>query len=303
MATHNRARLLARAVRSVLAQTYTGWELIVVDDASTDDTPEVVAGFADPRIRYRRNQRSLGPSGARNAGILAAGPTRYLAFLDDDDEWTPRKLERQLALFREGPPDLMVVGCDRTEFDPLPVVYPSENRGHIFEHLLARRSAGYGGQQLLVKRRPGEPDLLFDEHLPCLEDADYVLRLSRIGSLDFVPEPLVKIYRNHGGEHVWNSEGMVAGYDRMAEKYAAELARRPRVRSYYRFCSARGLAELGRLAECRKRLRLAIVDAPKSARLRAWYAASFLGRPGIRVARRLLPIKPPPIAASPAHTA
>lgn len=303
MPTHNRAKLLARAILSVIAQTYTGWELIVVDDASTDTTSEVVAGFGDRRLRYLRNERSLGPSRARNAGILAAGPTSYLAFLDDDDEWSPRKLELQLEVFRTGPPDLIVVGCDRTEYDPLPVTQPSEHRGRIFEHLLARRSAGYGGQHLLVRRRPGQPDALFDERLPCLEDADYVLRLAKLGSLDFVPEPLVKIYRNYGGKHVWNSEGMVAGYDRMAEKYAEELASRPSVRSYYRFCSARGLAELGRMAECRQRLRLAIADAPRPVRLRAWYAASFLGRTGIRVARKLLPITPPPVSAGPIQAA
>lgn len=293
MATHNRAKLLTRAVLSVLAQTYTGWELIVVDDASTDSTTQVVASFADARIRYLRNERSLRAAGARNVGIRAAGPTQFLAFLDDDDEWYPRKLELQLALFREGPPDLVAVGCDRTEYDPLPVHYPSTNRGHIFERLLARDSAGYAGQQILVRRRPGEADLLFDESLPCLEDADYTLRLSRLGSLDFVGEPLVKIYRNHGGPHVWNSEGMVAGYDRMVEKWAEELAARPRVRSYYRFSAARGLAELGCMSECRKRLRLALADDPASLQLKAWYTASFLGRAGIRVAKKLFPVPRP----------
>lgn len=298
MATHNRARLLVRAILSVIAQTYAGWELIVVDDASTDSTKEVVASFADRRIRYLHNPSPLRAAGARNAGIRAAGPTRFLAFLDDDDEWYPRKLELQLALFRKGPNDLVAVGCDRTEYDPLPVNYASTNRGHIFERLLARDSAGYACQQVLVRRRPGEADLLFDESLPCLEDADYTLRLSRLGSLDFVPEPLVKIYRNHGGPHVWNSEGMVAGYDRMAEKYEGELAARPWVRSYYRFSSARGLAELGRMAECRQRLREAMADDPASPRLRAWYAASFLGPVGVRVAKRLFSVHPPTPPAS-----
>jgi glycosyltransferase involved in cell wall biosynthesis len=296
MPTHDRATILPRAVSSVLAQTFPDWELIVVDDASSDGTADVVASFGDRRIRYRRNERPLGPSDARNAGILAASPgSRFLAFLDDDDEWYPHKLHLQLEVARKGPPDLIVVGCDRTEYDPLPVTQHSQHRGRIFEELLARQSAGYGGQQLLVRRRRGEPDLLFDPNLPCLEDADYVLRLSRMGSLDFVPKPLVKIYRNYGGQHVWNSEGMVLGYDRMAEKYITELAARPWVRSYYRFCAARGLAELGRMAECRRRLRLAIADALRPARLRCWYAATFLGRPGVRVARRFLPVPLPQV--------
>jgi glycosyltransferase involved in cell wall biosynthesis len=299
MATRDRAPLLARAILSILAQTYTGWELIVVDDASTDRTAETVAAFADPRIRYRRNERPLGAAGARNAGIGAAGRTSYLAFLDDDDEWAPRKLELQMEAFRAGPADLVAVGCDRVEYDPNPVVTRSENRGYIFEHLLARRSAGYGGQQLLVRRQPGRFDLLFDESLPCLEDADYALRLARLGALDFVPEILVSIHRDHGGEHVWNAAGMVGGYDRMSEKYATELAARPVVRSYYRFCAARGLAALGRVAACRGRLRLALADAPRSWRLRFWHAASFLGRAGLAVARRLAPIGPPPVEVRP----
>jgi glycosyltransferase involved in cell wall biosynthesis len=278
--THNRAHLIGRAVRSVLAQTHPQFELIVVDDGSTDDTREVVAGFGDPRIRYLHNERASGPAAARNAGIRAAGPSRYIAFIDDDDEWLPHKLERQMAVFAAGPPDLGAVGCGRIDFDGGREVQVPELRGFLFEDLLARRF-------------PGEPDPTFDETLPCLEDADYTLRIARSRPFDFVPEPLIKVYRNHGGVHVWNAEGMVVGYDRMARKYSAELAVRPWVRSYYNYNAARGLAQLGRWRECRERLRLARLDARARGPLTAWYVASYLGQLGLRLAVVLFPIAPP----------
>ena len=93
--TYNRAALLPRAIRSVLAQTYEDYELIIVDDCSTDDTPEVVQRFADSRIRAVRHSDNRGQSAAVNTGIrLARG--EYIAFLDDDDEWVDRKLSRQV---------------------------------------------------------------------------------------------------------------------------------------------------------------------------------------------------------------
>ena len=291
--TCNRAHLLGRAMGSVLAQTHPDLELIVVDDGSTDGTREVVAGFADPRVRYLRHEHPGGPARARNAGITAAGPSRYLAFIDDDDEWLPNKLERQIAVFDQGPPDLAAVGCGRVDYDGGQEVQTPDLRGLLFEDLLARRARGYGGALVLVRRFPGEPDFLFDPSLPCLEDADYTLRLARTRPLDFVPEPLVRVYRNHGGVHVWNPAGMVAGYDRMAEKYAAELATRPWVRSYYNYYAARGLAQLGRWRECRARLWLAMRDARPHGPLAAWYFASYLGRLGLRAAMVLFPIAPP----------
>ncbi|RJE90838.1 glycosyltransferase family 2 protein [Paenibacillus sp. 1011MAR3C5] len=90
MPTFNRAKVISGAIESILRQSYTNWELIVVDDRSTDDTEEVIREWtkSDSRIRYVRNERAKGPGGARNTGMLAADG-EYLAFLDSDDEWFP----------------------------------------------------------------------------------------------------------------------------------------------------------------------------------------------------------------------
>ncbi|HEY6553604.1 MAG TPA: glycosyltransferase, partial [Vicinamibacteria bacterium] len=265
----------------------------VIDDGSTDDTRAVLAAITDPRVRCLRNENPTGPSTARNIGIAAAGPSSFLAFIDDDDEWLPHKLERQIEVFQRGPADLAAVGCGRIDYDGGQETQLPELRGLLFEDLLARRARGYGGALVLVRRFPGEPDILFDASLPCLEDADYTMRLARNRPLDFVPEALVRVYRNHGGDHVWNSAGMVAGYDRMASKYSAELATRPWVRSYYNFYAARGLAQMGRWRECRSRLWLAMRDAHRRGPLAAWYVASYLGRLGLRLAVAVFPIAPP----------
>src|SRR5271156_2034659 len=91
--TYNYGRFVTEAVDSVLAQSYTDHEVIVVDDGSVDDTPERMQPYAE-RVRYLR-QPNQGPSAARNNGIEAARG-EYVAFLDADDLWHPRKLEAQL---------------------------------------------------------------------------------------------------------------------------------------------------------------------------------------------------------------
>src|SRR5947199_8414115 len=99
MPAYNYARYLREAIDSALGQTCAPLEVIVVDDGSTDETPEVLSSYGD-RIRVIR-QQNQGVAVARNAGIAAAGGD-YLAFLDSDDIWYPRKLELQNARFRDG---------------------------------------------------------------------------------------------------------------------------------------------------------------------------------------------------------
>ena len=102
MPSHNTAKFIGDSIRSVLAQTYRNWELIVVDDASNDGTENVVEEFvtADSRIRYFKNESNRGAAYSRNRALREANG-RWIAFLDSDDLWSPAKLERQIQFMKE----------------------------------------------------------------------------------------------------------------------------------------------------------------------------------------------------------
>ena len=103
--TYNCGRFIAETIRSVQAQTYTDWEMIIFDDCSTDGTDKIVEGYAkdDSRIRYYRNATNSGAAVTRNNALRAAAG-RWIAFLDSDDLWTPDKLEKQIGFMQR-------VGC------------------------------------------------------------------------------------------------------------------------------------------------------------------------------------------------
>src|ERR1035437_870774 len=104
----NRAKLLATALHSVAEQTFPDWEAVVVDDGSSDESAEVALRVGQPgKVRVVRHERNLGPSAARNSGILAARG-RYVSFLDSDDSWHPEKLSRQVELVEaDSNPDMV----------------------------------------------------------------------------------------------------------------------------------------------------------------------------------------------------
>jgi len=98
--TYNRAHLVGRSIQSVINQTYQDFEIIVVDDGSTDNTEDIIKEFQkkDKRIKHIKHNKNKGGSAARNTGIRAARG-EYIAFLDSDDEWMPTKLEKQTSYF------------------------------------------------------------------------------------------------------------------------------------------------------------------------------------------------------------
>jgi len=107
MPSYNTAPYIAESINSVIAQTYTDWELIIVDDASTDNTDEVVAschpregGDLSSRIRYLKNDRNRGAAYSRNRALREA-KGKWIAFLDSDDLWAPDKLEKQIAFMEK----------------------------------------------------------------------------------------------------------------------------------------------------------------------------------------------------------
>lgn len=172
--TRNRAQILPRAIKSVLSQTYHHFELLVVDDGSDDNTPDVVQGFADPRIRYIRHEIFLGPGAARNEGNAAARG-EFIAFLDDDDEFSPNKLSIQVEAFQQAISSVSIVVSDVQVYrDGSPVeFYPYDGEaGSIFHHVL---SGNWFPLNASLFSRHGLP--AFDDRLPCLEDVDFHLKV------------------------------------------------------------------------------------------------------------------------------
>lgn len=100
MPSYNTAAYISDSIRSILAQTYSDWELIIVDDCSTDDSAEVIRSFDDPRIILLENEKNSGAALSRNYALREA-KGRWIAFLDSDDVWLPEKLEKQLSFMKD----------------------------------------------------------------------------------------------------------------------------------------------------------------------------------------------------------
>jgi len=199
MAARNYARYLPVAVESVLAQTFADWELVIIDDGSTDSTPDVIRPFlADPRIRYTRADR-LGQSRAKNLGIrLSRG--EFIAFLDADDAWEPAKLERQLPLF-ENRPELGVVYSRRSLMDEtgkkMPHTDPAHPpRGRILDRMVVQNHVCFSSA--VVRRIVLSHVGAFDPGLDLAVDFDLWLRVARHYQFDYVDEELVRYRTGHG---------------------------------------------------------------------------------------------------------
>ena len=180
--THNRAALLGCALGSVFNQTFQDFEILVVDDNSQDDTRETVAGFADRRIVYVRHDTNQGVASARNTGILKS-TGRYVAFLDDDDEWLPAKLQLQVDLLASAPPVTGAVytgslKVERSSGRVLDQITPTK-RGDIFGALVAGDLLG-PTSTVCVKRECFDVVGLFDETIGFGEDVDMWRRIARI---------------------------------------------------------------------------------------------------------------------------
>lgn len=192
--THDRRALIARAIESVRAQSRPASEILCVDDGSTDDTHRFLADTY-PEVRVLR-QPNRGVSAARNAGIQAATGA-FIAFLDSDDEWLKKKLERQLQAMKESPGALL---CHTNEIwirngrRVNPMKKHQKFGGWIFEKALPL--CVISPSSVLVDRRLLDEVGLFDESLPACEDYDLWLRVCARFPVLFVDEPLIV---KHGG--------------------------------------------------------------------------------------------------------
>jgi glycosyltransferase involved in cell wall biosynthesis len=198
MPVYNGAAFVSRAIESVLGQTVSDLELIVVDDGSTDDTRAVVTEITDARLRYI-HQQNRGPSVARNNGIRAAS-AEWIAFLDSDDYWLPTKLEAQLARANEVP-DAGVIYCGAKYLDPSGNFIADLHavvEGAIVPKLLLDNCISGGTSSAALKRDVFAAIGLFDESMSCCEDWDLWLRAANATRVAKVVEPLVCVVNRPG---------------------------------------------------------------------------------------------------------
>lgn len=221
--TRDRAPFIVEAIESVRAQTYTDYEIIVVDDGSTDSTTELLKSFIENQtIRYER-QEPLGVSAARNHGVsIARG--RFIAFLDSDDLFLSTKLEKQIALFSNDP-DLGFVHCNFSKFDErdrnLGIRDTSSHQGWIYPSILLEWSVLMAMPCMLVRKEVFEQIGGFDEKMTWAEDMDLWRRISRQYRLGSIPEALVKV-RVHSTSTTYGKTGGTDGFKRYLDKAFAD---------------------------------------------------------------------------------
>jgi len=195
---YNQAQYLSDAVNSVLDGTYSDLEIIIVDDGSTDNTPIIVKRFTDPRVRYIY-QENRGLAGARNTGIRNT-TGQYIAYLDSDDLFTPKKLEILTSKLDTEPEFGLVagqnilIGDDGTELDEIfDTPLPGDGAKLLLGNPITVGS-------VLLRREWQEKAGFFDESLRSYEDWDMWLRLAKLGcKMSWVPKP-VYYYRFHDAQ-------------------------------------------------------------------------------------------------------
>ena len=276
--TYNRARVLPRAIASVLAQTFRDLELIVVDDGSTDDTAAVVAAIPDSRLRYLPGTVNLGDSGARNRGAAQARG-KWLAFQDSDDEWVPNNLEHQLAC-ATAHPDAVVIGASSIRVAGARVDmhrWPSDRDGSVpmncwMEEPIANLQA------MLIRidclRELGG----FDEQFRVMGDADFVFRVFASGSR-FVQATghIAAVLHETPGSLVSDDGKAVDALNRLLLRHGRLLRQHAKAHAALWYTLALRQLHAASLRESRRSALAAIAARPLWWRPRGFVLLSFLG--------------------------
>lgn len=218
--THNRSELLINSIKSVLKQDFEDFEVIIVDDASSDDTAEKVKCIKDQRLKYYKIEKPKGGNHARNFGVNKS-EGEYVAFLDDDDEWHPGKLSKQLQKFEAK----KTVGLVYTAVE---IIYTDEN----VKYVTRPKEDGDLSKKILLKNHIGTTSCVmakktileevggFDEKLPARQDYDLWIRICKLCDVAFVDEPLVLYYnRNNSTQVSTNIEKYLRAVEIMEQKY------------------------------------------------------------------------------------
>ncbi|WP_296756542.1 glycosyltransferase family 2 protein [Thioalkalivibrio sp.] len=283
--TYRRPELLQRAVRSVLAQTFSSLEVVIVDDNGSGRPQQtrtqrlLTETFDDPRIRYIINHGEGGGSGARNTGIHHA-TAPYIAFLDDDEDWEPEKLEMQVALLDSAAPDVGVIDAgflDHKADGRIRTVRP-KMQGWILERLL-RKTGGRAPKlsTLLCRREVFDTVGAFDTSLPAREDYDLYIRIARHFRFESVMKPLANKRSDAEQRITGDINNFIEGFEGVYRKIIPDLRTRPKTHATYLLKHAEILALGGQREAARQKYLQAF---------RLWWFNPRLFPYGLRILRK-----------------
>lgn len=217
---YNRETTIRRALDSVLGQTYTNIEVIVVDDGSTDDTVEIIKNYKDERVHLICQSRNQGANSARNRGIEWA-KGEYVAFQDSDDEWLKDKLEKQMHYMIHSGKSVSYSSYYLYEGDKVSIIPRGYRDRVLCEYGLVdtlKKTNVVGTPTLIVKRELFSEIGMFDEEIKCLQDYEFVIRLAKKEQLGYVEEPLVNAYRMKRSVST-NVKAKMDAYVKIVEKH------------------------------------------------------------------------------------
>ena len=226
--THNRSpKIVLRAVNSVLCQTYKNIEIIVVDDSSKEyvlrDDVEKIIRHKAPQILYIKHETNKGSCAARNTGLLYA-KGYYVAFLDDDDEWLPQKIEEQIKGFTDD--NIALVYSGITIIDEINCLNYNAKfkavKGKAFYPLLKSCFIGSTSNPL-IKKECIENVGLFDTKMKSCQDYDLWLRIAMRYHINYVKMPLIKYHIHENDRISTNLDDQISGRDRIIKKYIVFL--------------------------------------------------------------------------------
>lgn len=222
--TYNRAHSVGRAIQSVLDQTFQDFEIIVVDDASSDNTEDVVKKFLqDSRIHYRRLQQNRGAPWARNSGAEVA-KGKYFAFLDSDDKWFPDFLERHITTLENLPSNIGMSCCNmlRISGERREIVGPGKRSLSFTENLI--HADGLCCSSFVVKKDAFHTINGFDVRLSSFQDFDFLLKISEKFQIKVIEDVLLEYHLNEDSISL-NMNSKAKGFETIIDLYREEILR------------------------------------------------------------------------------
>lgn len=242
--TFNRESTIYDAIMSVLNQTYTDLELIIVDDGSTDRTYEIVKDITDLRVKYFKNEKNIGACASRNKGVhLSSG--KYIAFQDSDDIWLENKLMEQITFLKENDADLVYCAMNRYDINGKDYEkYPKRILDYSQDISLQFLKENMAGTVCVFCKKEYIENNLFDEEMPRLQDWEFMVRFSKKYKVVYQDMVLVNSYVQNDSISK-NPEKGLRAFELLYKKNIDIIDSNKEIKAYYKKRIADFRLELG----------------------------------------------------------